>query len=357
MAKGTVYDSERALFRDARSGLRLIRITHGPCIATNLYFEMCSFTTDDKYVVFRAQRYAARNAPYDLYRARTDGLELMQLTEADDVSGIAFCPKIHALCYVSKGAVRKLDILSLEETVVCKTPGPEPTWPGSLAAMDADGRFFFSNCLTPTGRSLLYRVELDSGAYLPLFESERQNHIHCDPTGAVVHFGNIVPDGPAPYLVNSDGTDPRPWPFRNFAHCTWFGTTGKMQGTLLPPGNAVVVHGESDPAPHYIAKGRYYWHSSASADAQWIVSDTNWPQEGLFLIHAPTGEAAYVCDPRSSCSHPQWTHPHPSLSPGLNYVLFNSDMTGVGQIYLAELTPDFLDRLRQGYECKPVLWQ
>ena len=60
--------------------------------------------------------------------------------------------------------------------------------------------------------------------------------------------------------------------------------------------------------------------------------------------------------PHASCSHPQWTHPHPSLSPNIKYVLFNSDMTGIGQIYLAELTEEFLTQAANGYACSVPNW-
>ena len=134
-----------------------------------------------------------------------------------------------------------------------------------------------------------------------------------------------------------------------FAHWTWIGDDFGVQGTLVPPGNAVVTrHGlDEDPVP--LTTGRYYWHSGPSLDGEWIISDTNWPQEGLYLIHVPTGSANYVCDTRSIGSHPQWTHPHPSLSPGMRYAQYNSDMTGIGQVYLAELTEDFLQQASKGY--------
>ena len=56
MAKGSVYGSERGMWRDVRSGLRIMRLTHGPCISTNLYFEFCSFSPDDAYVILLSQR-------------------------------------------------------------------------------------------------------------------------------------------------------------------------------------------------------------------------------------------------------------------------------------------------------------
>ncbi len=92
MAKGSVYGSERALIQDERSGLHLIRLTHSPCIATNLYFEMCAFSEDDQYLIVAAQRGAGRDAPWDLMRARCDGMELVQVTECDDLAGIVVSP-------------------------------------------------------------------------------------------------------------------------------------------------------------------------------------------------------------------------------------------------------------------------
>ena len=81
MARHTEYHPERFIYHDPVSGLRIIRLTHGPCISTNLYFEMTSFTADETHVAFLAQRYAGRDAPFDLFRVRTDGMELLQLTE------------------------------------------------------------------------------------------------------------------------------------------------------------------------------------------------------------------------------------------------------------------------------------
>src|SRR3990172_13076341 len=92
MAKGSIYEHERVFFRDPRSGLKITRLTHYPCISMNLYFEMCSFTEDDSHVVFISQRYAGREAPYDLYRVRTDGHELVQLTAYDDLSVMVVSP-------------------------------------------------------------------------------------------------------------------------------------------------------------------------------------------------------------------------------------------------------------------------
>jgi hypothetical protein len=37
----------------------------------------------------------------------------------------------------------------------------------------------------------------------------------------------------------------------------------------------------------------------------------------------------------------------------MRFVFFNSDLTGLGQTYLAELTPEFLAQAAKGYAPKP----
>ena len=355
MGKGSVYGSERAILHDARSGLRIVRLTHYSTISMNLYFEMDSFTEDEQFVVFLSQRGAGRDAPWDLFRGRTDGLELVQMTQCDDLAGIVVTPAAHSVLYQSDGALHSVDIASLEERIVTDLADVAPAAPFSLASADARGTVYFASGVKTPGTGILYKVDVASGKTQVLFEGAPPNHIHADPAGKTVYFNELREDGAISCLVDSAGQHVRPYPFKQFAHTTWLGETGRMQGCLLPPGHAIVTYAEGDAHPAVITEGRYYWHSSPSRDAQWIVADTNWPREGLYLVHLPTRTVTYVCDPQSSCSHPQWSHPHPSLSPGLRYVLFNSDRTGIGQVYVAELTDEFRIQASSGYCCKPVL--
>jgi hypothetical protein len=348
-----VYGPERAIFRDPRSGLRILRLTHYSSISMNLYFEMCAFTPDERHVVLLSQRGAGRDAPWDLMRARTDGMELVQMTEVDHIGGIVVSPPLGAVLYQCGSELRKVDILSLREDTIAHVPGEFPGVCGSLGAMDAAGCSYFGSSQRPDGTAVLFRVELASGVVTELYEGTRQVHIHVDPAGTTVYFAEYDEVRGGPYMIDANGANLRRYCFDRFAHHTWFGETGLMQGCLLPPGHALVTYREGDAEPEVITGGRYYWHSSASDDAQWIVSDTNWPREGLYVVHVPTRTVTFLCDPLSSCSHPQWTHPHPSFSPNMSYVLFNSDMTGIGQVYLVELTDEFRAQAAQGYHCVP----
>ena len=353
MAKGSKYGPERAILKDPRSGLRVIRLTHHATISMNLYFEMCAFSADDQYVFFVSQRDAGRDAPWDLFRARTDGLELIQVTECDHIGGIVVSPATDCVFYQCDGEIRKVDIASLKEKTVARTPIAPSGGQTLLASIDAKGKTYFGSCSSEKGIGILFKMDTVSGEISVLFEGEQQGHIHVDARGRTLEFGEFHQGAGTPYLIDADGRRLRPFPFTQFAHCTWLAKSNKMQATLLPPGNAIVTQAEGDERPTVLTGGRYYWHSGASLDGQWIIADTNWPQEGLYLLHVPTRTVTFVCDPRASCSHPQWTHPHPSISPNKKFILFNSDMTGLGQVYLVELTDDFLKQASQGYLCGP----
>lgn len=352
MSKFKIYDSERSILRDARSGLKIIRLTTGPGVSMNLYFEMCSFTADDQYVVFLSQRWAGRDAPFDLFRARTDGMELLQLTDCDDLNGIVVSPETRCALYMTNGKLHTVNLFSLKEEVIARVPGNLPVQPHSLASIDFKGEQYFASCLDENGTASLIRAHIPTGEVSVLYQSQKQGHVHVNPAGDTLFFIDYLADGSKCYLLDPDGSNRRPYPFEYFAHHSWLGETGKMQGTLLPPGQALATFREGDEAPEILTSGRYYWHSGASRDANWIVADTNWPQEGIFLLHIPGKTVTYVCNPMSTPSHPQWTHPHPSLSPGMKYILFNSDATGVGQVYLVELTEAFLAQAVAGHECK-----
>ena len=97
-----------------------------------------------------------------------------------------------------------------------------------------------------------------------------------------------------------------------------------------------------------LVEGPYFWHAGASFDGEWIIADTNWPDRGLQLVHVPTGRYAPLCHPNSSNGYPQWTHPHPQLSPDGKYALYGSDRTGCPQVYLAEITDEFRAHVADG---------
>jgi Tol biopolymer transport system component len=93
-----------------------------------------------------------------------------------------------------------------------------------------------------------------------------------------------------------------------------------------------------------VAKNKGFNHISSSADGQFFVVD-DFRNGVLYVGSLVTGRCLPLCDSHASCGRPQYTHTHPYITPNNRYVIFNSDQTGICQIYAAEIPDGFLDDL------------
>ena len=133
------------------------------------------------------------------------------------------------------------------------------------------------------------------------------------------------------------------------------GRTSSVQGCGKWGNNSVTLLSETDQR-RVVCEGPYFWHSGASFDGEWIVSDTNWPDEGLHLIHVPTGHFRFLCRPEASQDHSQFGHPHPALSQDGRIAIFASDRTGVTQVYAAHIPDTFRDEVATGNIASGPKW-
>ena len=65
----------------------------------------------------------------------------------------------------------------------------------------------------------------------------------------------------------------------------------------------------------------------------------------IYVGNIATGKMLPLCDTGASCSSPQCTHPHAYMTPGNRHVIFNSDKTGLGQVWAAAVPEEFLEAL------------
>jgi len=346
--RGQACSSERQYHTDARSGVRIAQLTSYPRASWNMYFEHNHFTPDGRTVIFMRQRESAPGAPADLYRCDVDGLNMAQLTDDEGIYGVALSRDGKHAYYLHGAALKRvaLDTFELEE--VLTVPEAEPGGSG-YAAQSGDGRYLF--CTLQTGGEIgLYRLATDgSGAEL-LVKCPRLNHVVCDPGHDVVSFNATIGERSGLWLVDAAGGEPRYFPMQRFAHCSWLGRTGRIQGCLLPPGRAIMSMAEGDAEPEPIVAGPYFWHSGSSLDGEWLVADTNWADEGLMLVHVPTRSFTLLCDSDSGNGDAQWSHPEPAISPDGRTVIFTSTRTGVGQVYAAPVPEGMREALRRSLE-------
>jgi hypothetical protein len=354
MAKGYVTN-ERIEYTDAATGARIIQITSYPTPAMCLFYAAVNFTPDSARFIFMCQRAAQRAAPWDLWSARTDGSELRQMTDADGCGGFAMLPDGSAVLFHREGAIWRIGMDDLKEERVAAL---ESDAPGGHGFITPDGRYYFTATHTPGNSGLIsgrmptvYRVCTDGSEVITTCPDP------SDPW--TLHSASPGGHGLLAIAARGDSKEYRllDVDFRiravytrthDFAHSTFLGRTDALQGCALPPDRALLKLEPGEEVPTPIAVGPYFWHSASTLDGEWIIADTNWPDIGLQLVHVPTGRYGTLCHPRSSEGHPQWSHPHPQFSPDGASALFNSDATGVPQVYLARITDEMRERIMSG---------
>ena len=348
MAKGDTHGMERIEFTDPQTGAHIVQLTSNVTMSSNLYFEECPFTPDSQTLIFVSRRSAERKAPRDLFRVNADGSDLIQLTDCDGGIDDAVLSLDGTTVFLATGTeLRRVDMEDFREDVVERFDGIN-----GLGQLSVGGEHVFATIVESRDSAYVYRCRadgLDGGA---IHRWPSIGHMTASRTGRYVSWIDTSPRATGGqqvwHVMRSDGSDEHPWAATNWSHSSWVGDTDRMQGALLTPDHGLSWIGPEETEPQIVATGPYFSHSSASLDGEWIVGDTNWPNIGLQLVHIPSGRFQTLCLDLSSYGHPQYTHPHPVFSRDGEKVLYNSDRTGVPQVYVATI-PDYLkDELRTG---------
>jgi len=313
-----------------------------------MYFEHNHFTPDGKTVIISRQRELRPGAPADVYRVDTDGHNMTQLTDDEGIYGIALSRDGRHVYYMHGAALKRVAMDTFELEEVLQVPDAEPRGVG-CAGQTGDGRYLF--CTMRLGEETgLFRLPTDGSPAELLCKGIALGHVSCDPGHDVVSFGGTIGGRRRFWVIDAGGGEPREFPMQRFAHCAWLGRTGRMQGCLLPPGRAIMSMAEADTQPETTVAGPYFWHSGASLDGEWIVADTNWPDEGLQLVHVHTRSFMFLCDAGAADGDSWGGHPEPAISPDGSVVIFTSNRTGIPQVYLAYVPEEMREALRSSLD-------
>jgi hypothetical protein len=368
--------SERIQEVDPRTGVNVIQITSYPSPSAHFFYDWPSITPDNRRVVFFCQRYAGRGAPWDLFRCDTDGLNLFQLTrrgEHDERGGYYGRPAAalalngetifavwdKLLCAVNVETGQVEELLSLAQ--VC----PAESVVNRICA-SASGKLLFigHHNPTPSNRTpAAVRVNLETGQADKI---DIHGHLYGCVQAAprlIVQRGEIKwgtvsgPEGKRTVLnvgsklnlwsTDEQGGDSRYFCPSMFAHSTLLGKTSMVQGCGLRPNQCIWIAAEGK-EPQKLVEGPYFWHSGASFDGEWILADTNTPDQGLQLVHVPTRHFRTLCHAGATQDHVEFGHPHPALSQDGRVAVFRSDRTGVSQVYVARITDEFRASVKAG---------
>ena len=343
------YSMERIPRTDPATGVRMLQLTSYPVLSHTLYYHCPSITPDSKTLVFMTYDGHGRYATPDAWRVNLDGTDLRPVTNRQGLTGFVLSLDGKTVYAQQGGTLVAADMEGegREHREIGHLDGVE-FGATLLGSVTGDGRWYVSSALMRDGATALLRYATDGSSANVLLTAEYLSHVQVDQSGEgrILFIAPQDAAGHSLWIADMDGGNRRTLKLRHSTgHFVWFGRTGRVLSTVNEPFGSVVEMAEGDDAPRLIAKGGHFWHAAGTTDGNWVVSDTNWPDIGLILVNAQTGLWAPLCHAGASEGHPQWSHPHPMFSPDGRCVVFNSDRTGIGQVYAAEVPEDLRKQL------------
>jgi hypothetical protein len=174
--------------------------------------------------------------------------------------------------------------------------------------------------------------------------------------------GRTGPEGSTLIVVDMPSGTLTPLPVgaphtaRISGHLCWIGGTGQILFTAAPGVHESMIDGTGvyEVAPdggksRRILAGQPVNHVAASDDGRFFIVD-DYRTARVLVGSIATGKVMELCDSHTRQGRPQHTHVHPYMTPDNRHVIFNSNVTGVSQVYAARLPEGFLASLEQGHE-------
>ena len=376
----------------AESGAQVTQLTSAALIHHHIYPEAPVFTPDSRLFVY--SRFASVDAPREYWLCDMETHALRPLTRPADepsVHGPVVTPDGRWFVYVgvpAEGAggageaVLEVRRLSLDDPaapseVVCTISGFRRPYP--LGTITPDSRYYATSALEfrepgqPPIASILVadlhtgqmncvhqghdifnaHVQFEPGAGHDLLIQHNRGGV-IDDQGTIVRL--VGDEGATFYIIDRAGGNLRrlnigtPYSRGVQGHQVWLGPTGRILSTLVrrpgddPAAPDLVSIGPGEERPRPVAGGYHYDHVAVSRDGRYFVCDVL-PSADIVVGAVATGTVRVLCASGTSMGRPQYTHAHPFFSPDGRHVLFNSDRTGLGQIYTATVPDGFLASL------------
>lgn len=350
----------------------LTRLTSAPVISDNIYGEQPRCTPDGQRFAFQ------RHLPGQPSQLWIADLARHRVGLIDDVNASAPTTKYSGLLYHTRQLGQKqrlfrLDLATLEETELCDV-SDVPALVAPCVSFDGAACFGMRK-LGPHVYELL-RVNLSDGSWETIYEDPDICNPHlqtCPGSGDLLVQHNrgceFDEDGNIKRLVGKQGAtlfviDPNGGNYRQIpvgtpysdwpatGHECWVGTTGwvayteaRPASTAVEAGNFVAARpGDAEATP--LQTGYYFNHISVSCCGRYFVGDaTNLPGVPLVIGSMATGRCMILCFSETTPASPQWIHTHPYFTTDNRAVIFNSDRSGVPQIYRIEIPEGLLEGL------------
>jgi hypothetical protein len=360
------------------SGAQVFQLTSCPAINDHIYFELPYMDAASRYIIWTRKHDSVGLT--ELWRADLQRNRVTKISEPlDSVRGYSVSPDqryFYCTSVLPDGTdqLLQIDIATLEKR--------RWTFPGdefvlrSLGGVTHDLQYYIQSVYLGNKRYGVMRLDLetseceiihnqgqdlcnmhpqvDPGKSKDILIQHNRGAIVDDEGGIILLVGEL---GATLYVIDINGGNVRtlpvgkPYTGRCQGHQCWVGTSGQIMLTvgggprerLAEEGNLFILR-PGDSEARVVARGYYFDHANASRDGRFFASDIS-PDARIVVGSIVTGKCRILCESGSSLSRPQYTHPHPYLSPDNKWVVFNSDRTGIPHVFVAKVPDGLLEEL------------
>lgn len=360
MAKKTRYATEASWNVDAKTGVRIRKVTNAPAIHHHPFFFISAYDDRMEWLTFVSHR---AGTPQIFVEERASG-DLVQLTDRDDLGewSVHPGPDGQYVYFTAGNAAWRVEIGTGEEEMLADFGPVNMREAGMVAAamgtttMSRDGRWWAVK-FNQGDEACLAIVDTREMTWNIILRRDTIAHMVFSPDDDnLLFYAGPLTD--RVWVIHRDGTGNRRLyertPGEWITHESWLPGTGELLLTTWPHGIRAINLGTGRQRTVTTFNA---WHPIANRRGTLMVADTNFPDIGLQLFDPRNGKGdpETLCFPEASSmgAHwaglfpynngpisvyaPQHTHPHPSFSPDGSRIVFTSDCTGFAQVYEVEV--------------------
>ena len=359
-------------------GANLFRLTSAAAASHLIYGEQPRCTPDGKRIAFsRLTEDGAEN----LWVADLEAREIAKLRDNTFwPTTIAYSGFVFFERDLPDGGreLLQLDFTSMTVASVCNISSvPRMETSGEIGCLTADQRYYLGLYSPEYARYQIVRVDLTDGSWKVIHEATEifNAHMQADPGtndlmiqhnrgGKIDRDGRVIrstgPEGATLYVIDIEGGNRRQIPvgkpygqYGATGHECWAGKSGylaftegnSLEGSVRDGNLRAAKPGDKQSTP--ITTGYLLGHLSVSQCGRFFVGDAVYLEDIPIVVGSMrTGRSVILCSSRTtSGGRAQYLHTHPYFTTGNRYVIFNSDRSGVPQIYAAEIPQGLLEGL------------
>lgn len=369
---------------DPICGAEVEQLTSEPVTSTNIYPEQRFTSADGKRIALARYPFSL---PPEVWVCDLGNFRLVRVAHGIPISGN---PERDAVYFTAGPAddakLMKVHLHDLTVTELFRFRGPAPT---NMAVAPDERCVIFGPFDEGDGMYRLDRADLRTGARVEFCRIQDMFNPHLqfnpdDGRQVVVQINRggkrnlaknesrlVGPLGATFSLLDADTGHVTPLPIGRphtlgiSGHECWVGKTGALLFTAgrfkvstsafvtlrdatpedagKPP-TAIYAVRPGDAQARVVADDLLYNHIAASDDGRFFIADDH----ATGIIHVgsiATGKHLPLCHSHTRQGTCQYSHVHAYMTPDLNYVIFNSIVTGVAQVYAARVPEGFLQQV------------